>query len=146
MYYKLHESEHTTNQFLLIYTAWVLNCHCFPFDLIQVLASKVRQRLTKTARWTVFLSSLTDYKAAWLIHLHTDTKKGISISSSIICLFHNRGSCSIFLPCAISHSVVVVVCRLMFLRFPLLVLNPGWVSFYSQYLVCLSFQRCSCRR
>lgn len=107
----------------------------FSFTLDLTLGSDSAAAFQKPARWTVFLgflfliTKLRDSFIYILIKKKIRNWWEVPIIGSIICLFQNRGFFFFLLSRAISHSVVV--CRLVFLRFPLLVLNPGWVSFFS---------------
>lgn len=86
---------------------WVLNCQCcLMINLIQLLASIVRQHLTSSTL-TFFLSSLSDYKAAWLLHLHRPTGwKGIegSLNQRLNHLFSSKNSLLLFYFPALSNQ------------------------------------------
>ena len=123
------------------------NCQfSFWFALDPTFGIKKPGSVSRTARWTVFLGSLTDYKAAWLVHLHKkkgDGRRVQSAAQSSVC-FTTEFCCSALLPCPISHSVICLLLGVSQVSSP----RPkSRVSLtFSQYLpFCWSFQGWRCR-
>lgn len=107
-----------------------------------------RGSISRTARQTVFLGSLTDHKAAWLLHLHKKKGMGEGFNQQLNHLFVSQQSFVVLLSRPAQSVILSFVCCLVSLRFPPLVLNPGWVSLFHNILFLLiipgvKMQRCT---
>ena len=118
------------------------NCQfSFWFALDPTFGIKKPGSVSRTARWTVFLSSLTDYKAAWLVHLHKKRGTGEGFNQRLNHLFVSQQSFVVLLSCPAQSVILSFVCCLVSLRFPPLVLNPGWVSLFHNIFLFVDHSR-----
>lgn len=108
-----HARSHKVTFLCLMLTSWA------------VLLWLVQHQSHTSKHFKCYISSLVDYKSAWLPHLH---KEGSAALKSGI---QWKNNCCHFLTSVMS---LCVVCRFMFRRFPLPVLNPGWVSCFFHFV------------